>query len=213
MGICLSLRNWWKVLVKIKFCGISHVEDAILASNYADFIGVITDVVSPRYVKPEFIKIVKKYVDKPIVEVKVNGDIKRILEESTGDYIQIHRVLNRDEIEETLSFNRKIIFYVPASEKYSSYLNFIAEKTNHLVLIDSEKKGEKVNLEVARKWIREYQKVGIGGGITPENVNEFLLLNPYWIDVSSGIEKYKSKKDGLKMIKISELVKKWISIQ
>ncbi|BFH74287.1 phosphoribosylanthranilate isomerase [Sulfurisphaera javensis] len=200
-------------MIKIKFCGISHIEDAILASKLADFLGVVTDPISPRYVKPEFINIVKRFVDKPIVNVKVNGDLRVIINESDADYVQLHRVLSDNEIEETLSYSKKFIFYVPANEKFYSYFNTIIKKTNHLILVDSEKKGEKVNLEFAKKLVKEYDKVGIGGGITPDNVEEFLSLNPYWIDISSGIEKYKTKKDQEKMIKISEKVKKWTFIQ
>ncbi|MBB5252579.1 phosphoribosylanthranilate isomerase [Sulfurisphaera ohwakuensis] len=199
-------------MIKIKFCGISHIEDAIVASNYADLIGVVTDPVSPRFVKPEFIDIVKNFVNKPVVNVKVKGKINDIVNESKADYVQIHRVLDMEEIEDILSYNKKFILYVPSSEKYYSYFKTIVNKTNHLILIDSEKKGEKVNLEVSKIWIKEYDKVGIGGGITLNNIEEFLSLNPYWIDISSGIEKYKSKKDHDKMIRIVEKVKEWKSI-
>jgi len=201
-------------LIKIKFCGISHVEDAIIASKYADFIGIVTDPISPRFVKPEFIGIVKLLVDKPVVNVKVNGKIEDIVRESNADYIQIHRVLTVEELENTLSYaEKKFILYVPSSPKYEEYFNLIVKKTNHLVLIDSEKKGEKVNLDIARKWVKEHDKIGIGGGITPENVDEFLKLEPYWLDISSGIEKFKSKKDQGKMVKIAEKVKPWIFTQ
>jgi len=199
-------------LIKIKFCGISHIEDAIVASNYADLIGVVTDPISPRFVKPEFIDIVKNFVNKPVVNVKVKGKINDIVNESKAEYVQIHRVLDMEEIEDILSYNKKFILYVPSSEKYYSYFKTIVNKTNHLILIDSEKKGEKVNLEVSKIWIKEYDKVGIGGGITLNNIEEFLSLNPYWIDISSGIEKYKSKKDHDKMIRIAEKVKEWKSI-
>ena len=201
-------------MIKIKFCGISHVEDAIIASKYADFIGIITDPISPRFVKPEFIEIVKPLVNKPIVNVKVNGKIEDIVKEASADYVQIHRVLTPEELETTLSYGeKKFILYVPSSLKYEGYFELIVKKTNHMILIDSEKKGEKVNLEVAKKWVKEYEKVGIGGGITPENVEEFLNLDPYWLDISSGIEKFKSKKDPAKMIKIAEKVKPWMFTQ
>ena len=185
-----------------------------MASKYADFIGIITDPISPRFVKPEFINIIKPLVDKPIVNVKVNGKIENIVRESNTDYIQIHRVLTIEELESILSYGeKKFILYVPSSPKYEEYFNLIVKKTNQLILIDSEKKGEKVNLEVASKWVKEYEKVGIGGGITPENVEEFLKLEPYWLDISSGIEKFKAKKDPVKMIKIAEKVKPWIFTQ
>lgn len=200
-------------MVKIKFCGISHIEDAILASKYADFIGIVTDPVSPRFVKPEFVNMVKSIVQKPVVNVKVNSKIKDIVAETNADYIQIHRILEDSEIEELLSYGNNFILYAPSSMKYEAYFKKLVNRTNYLILVDSERKGEKVTIEVARKWVKEYDKVGIGGGITPDNVRVILELEPYWIDISSGVEKYKSKKDPNKMLKLVEKVRQWISIQ
>ncbi|MCQ4343241.1 MAG: hypothetical protein RXN77_07100 [Sulfolobaceae archaeon] len=48
---------------------------------------------------------------------------------------------------------------------------------------------------------------GIGGGVTPENVYEFISLNPGWIDVSSGVEFSPAKKDFEKMRRLIGAVK------
>jgi phosphoribosylanthranilate isomerase (EC 5.3.1.24) len=81
-----------------------------------------------------------------------------------------------------------------------------------MVLLDKDNEN-KVDLYIAKKWISEYSKVGIGGGIKPENVRDYLSLNPYWIDISSGIELYKGKKDPSKMSLIIKEVREWTSIR
>ncbi|BCU71205.1 phosphoribosylanthranilate isomerase [Stygiolobus caldivivus] len=198
-------------LVKVKFCGISHVQDAITAEKLgADFIGVVADTVSPRYVKHEFVKILKNHVTKPVVIVKVNGTIQRILNEGKeADIIQIHRVLSEIEIEELLSSSIKnLILYVPASREFEGYFRLVISRTNYMILLDKNPQN-RLDLSIAEKWLKEYYKTGIGGGITPQNVREYLYLDPYWIDISSGIETYKGKKDSSKMALILKEVREW----
>ena len=155
----------------------------------------------------------KKYVSVPVVMVKVKGSIEEILKEGKeADIIQIHRVLNCDEIQQLLSYDRDVILYVPSSREYEDYFRKIVSKTNYMILLDKDKEN-RVDLGVAEKWIKEYSKVGIGGGITPQNVRKYISLNPYWIDISSGIESYKGKKDPNKMFAIINEVRKWRSIQ
>jgi phosphoribosylanthranilate isomerase (EC 5.3.1.24) len=179
----------------------------------ADFIGVVTDTVSPRYVKNEFVRIVKRYVTKPVVTVKVKGELGKILEEGKeADFVQIHRVLTDEELQYLNSFKWNIILYVPASGKFETYFRKVISSSNYMVLLDKDNEN-KVDLYIAKKWISEYSKVGIGGGIKPENVRDYLSLNPYWIDISSGIELYKGKKDPSKMSLIIKEVREWTSIR
>ncbi|MCG2909777.1 MAG: N-(5'-phosphoribosyl)anthranilate isomerase [Sulfolobaceae archaeon] len=201
-------------MVKVKFCGISHIEDAISAEKTgADMIGVVVDYSSPRYVKYEFIKIVKRFVSLPVVMVKVNGSIDEIVKEGqNADLIQIHRVLSKEELGLLHSYSKRFILYVPASNEYKGYFKS-AISSGFDVLVDVPKKGEKLNLSLVKEWVREYSDVGIGGGITPDNAIEYASLNPKWIDISSGIEKYKGKKDLEKMRKIVEVIKGWRFIQ
>ncbi|AHC51680.1 N-(5'-phosphoribosyl)anthranilate isomerase [Sulfolobus acidocaldarius SUSAZ] len=195
-------------MVKVKFCGIANLEDAILAEKLgADFLGFVTDTVSPRFVKKDFIGFVKRYVTIPTVEVIVKGNVSESIDKTKADLIQIHRVLTRRELDEIHMYRKKVILYVPSSDTYQEYFRSVMSMGFN-VLVDSEIKGSKVNLDLARGWAKEYE-IGIGGGISPDNLHDFLSINPKWIDVSSGIEKYKGKKDPSKMLKIIEGVRKW----
>ena len=88
-------------------------------------------------------------------------------------------------------------------------MKHVNKLSNAVPLIDSAVKGRRADLEYAKKILDERPDAGLGGGVTPDNVHEFVKLNPAWIDVSSGIESIPTKKDESKMRKIAEVVKGW----
>ena len=193
--------------IKLKICGISTISDILeLSKMNIDYLGFVTDTISKRYVKDEFINIAKKISEKPIVSVKVNGKISELIEKAKyADLLQIHRVLSDSELEELNSYDKRNILYVPASEKYLAYLNK-AIRYSDMILLDSPKKGVQIDLNFARKMAKEYD-VGIGGGININNIDKVIEIDPKWIDISSGVEVYPGKKDTQKVIEIVRRVK------
>ncbi len=191
--------------IKLKICGIATLQDILEISKMnVDYLGIVTDPVSKRYAKDDFVSVAKKFSSKPIVSVKVNGKIREVMEKSNyADLLQIHRVLSNSELEELRSYSKRVILYVPASEEYMNYLKTAIEYSD-MVLLDSPKKGVQIDLSFAKKVTKEYE-VGIGGGININNINNVIEINPKWIDISSGVEKYPGKKD---MIKVTEIVKR-----
>lgn len=195
--------------IKLKICGNSTISDIIqLSSLDIDYIGIITDPISIRYVKPEFLSIVKKYTNKPIVNVKVNVNIRELdIELENVDYLQLHRVLSDYEIELLKSYNtHKIILYVPASMRYKKYLEKVIGLAD-MILVDSAKKGESVDLNVVKEFLKDYPNLGVAGKIGLDNINDFVNLNPKWIDISSSIEIFPGKKSIEKVNKIIKMVK------
>jgi len=198
-------------MVKLKICGNATFSDIIELSKYneIDYIGVVIEENSPRFVKPEFIKIIKNYVQKPIVSVKVRGSIKEILEAGkSADYIQIHRVLQDHELFELISYNikKRLILYVPCNILYKNYLNKLIQ-LDFKILIDSPVKGKGIEISAIKELIGNKindERIGIAGKISIENIESFLKLEPGWIDVASSVESYPGKKD---MNKVRELIK------
>ena len=194
--------------MKLKFCGISHLQDAIVASKLgADLLGFITEPGLLRYIKPEFLTLVRRRVEKPIVAVKTSLKFDDVA--GIADVVQVHKVLTPREIEELSTFSLRFFLYVPSSREGLEYLKHVNKLSNAVPLIDSAVKGRKADLEYAKKILDERPDAGLGGGVTPDNVHEFVKLNPAWIDVSSGIESIPTKKDESKMRKIAEVVKGW----
>ncbi|MEM1645666.1 MAG: phosphoribosylanthranilate isomerase [Ignisphaera sp.] len=195
--------------IKLKICGVANLDDALEIDRIGvDFIGVVTDPVSPRYVSEEFVAKLKNMVSTPIVSVKVHGAIETLVN-SYADYIQIHRILKDNEIETLSTYNtKKFILYVPASLDYLDYLKKV-QRYFSLILFDSPTKGMPSNPKVLRILLDYHRDAGVAGGITLENVHEFLELEPGWIDVSSGVEIHPKKKDLEKIGKLKEVVYTW----
>ncbi|BDC19873.1 N-(5'-phosphoribosyl)anthranilate isomerase [Acidianus sp. HS-5] len=193
--------------IKLKICGIATLQDVLDISRMnVDYIGIVTDPISKRYAKDDFVDVVKKFSCKPTVSVKVNGKIPELIEKTKhADLLQIHRVLNNSELEELRSYDKRVILYVPASEKYMDYLKNAIDYSD-MILLDSLKKGISIDLSFVKKAIKEYS-VGVGGGININNIDNIIEINPKWIDISSGVEKYPGKKDMIKVIEIVKRVK------
>lgn len=192
--------------MKVKFCGITRIEDAVKAEMLgADMLGFIAQPGQMRYVAPSIIAKAKSVLKVPIVAVKLEMNFMDVL--GLVDYIQIHKVLENNELEELNSYSAKFILYVPSSKEGLNYIRLIDTVHNAVPLIDSAKKGTKVDLEVAKELLNFRPDSGLGGGITPDNVQEYIKINPAWIDVSSGIESAPGKKDEQKMKRIIEVVK------
>lgn len=181
--------------IKLKICGIATLKDLEEISKLnVDFLGIVGDKISKRYVSKEFLTLARKVSIKPLVYVKVNGNLNDLFKEAEGaDYLQIHRVLTEKELEELTTFSKRFILYVPAEESYLPYLRKVIDITN-MVLLDSPKKGVNLDFNFARKILSEYS-IGIGGGINISNIEKFIQLNPKWIDISSGVEIFPGKKN------------------
>ncbi|RUM31159.1 MAG: phosphoribosylanthranilate isomerase [Aquifex sp.] len=199
-------------MVRVKICGITNPEDALFSVNSgADYIGVITYKKSPRYVsKEKRLEILNAVKDYPVkkVAVVVNESyefIKELLDEGF-DLIQLHG-------DEDISLAKKVgmervikVFRVkdtvPSVEEWEDA---------YAILLDTYSKnlyggtGKTFNWEIASKLVEEGYKIFLSGGLKPENVERAIKqVKPYAVDVSSGVEREKGKKD---YTKVEEFIK------
>lgn len=195
--------------IRLKICGVSDFENAVAISRIGvDYIGVVTEPVSPRYAGEDFVDRLKKAIETPVVSVKVKSSIES-LASSRADYIQIHRVLSPEEIEAlTVYDTKRFIIYVPASLDYLDYLKTV-QKYFDLILFDSPVKGVASDTSILRVMLEHHRGAGVAGGITLENIHRFLELEPGWIDVSSGVEVKPGVKDLAKVKKLKEVIDSW----
>ncbi|HID78959.1 MAG TPA: phosphoribosylanthranilate isomerase [Aquifex aeolicus] len=196
-------------MVKVKVCGITNLKDAIEAVKAgADYLGFVLYPKSPRYIKPEKVgEIVGNLPKKvPTVAVVVNGSPEKLIElfDLGFDYIQLHG----DEGPEILN-------YLPPSQVIKAFRvkDSLSEELLKpwegvfAFLLDTYKRGvyggtgETFNWEVAKGLPQKGYKIFLSGGLNPENVEEAISsVRPYAVDVSSGVELTKGKKD-LKKLK------------
>lgn len=195
--------------IKLKICGIKSLQNAIDVSRMGvDFIGFVAEPSSPRYVPEDVISEAKKLIETtPIVYVKASGSIEDMVKNS-ADFIQIHRVLEDRELDTLQTYNRKFILYVPASLDYIGYLRKVQRYSDY-VLFDSPTKGVRSDPRILKTLLDYHSDAGVAGGITIDNVYEYLQLEPGWIDVSSGVEVAPGIKDLNKVRILKEVVHSW----
>jgi phosphoribosylanthranilate isomerase len=204
---------------KIKICGITRIEDAILAKELGAWaIGFIFYDKSKRYINPtkagEIANLVGENIEK--IGVFVDSSMTQIAEfAKTANLtaIQLHG-------NETPEFCKKIgkMTGLPIIKalriKTASDLQNIQEYKNSVfaILLDtySEKEyggtGESFDWNILQNIPKNEIPVILAGGISSENIKTAQkLVNPYAIDVSSGVESQKGIKDKEKMKKLFEI--------
>lgn len=186
--------------MRVKICGITNYEDAVQAINSgADALGFVFYPESPRYISPENAKaIIEKlppFVEKVALFVNETPDTIRSLCLKTGCTLaQIHFDVN-DDFYPQLRFP---FLRVIRAQKREDILSYADEYR----LIDAfcetyGGSGKRLNLE----WFEgvDCSKIILAGGLDPENVDTLKPYGFYGVDVSSGVEALKGKKDPLRV--------------
>jgi phosphoribosylanthranilate isomerase len=192
-------------LVKVKICGITNPEDALKAADYgADAMGFVFFEGSPRCISPDEARdiIMKLPPCVTTVGVFVNErmeETERIASHALIDIIQLHG----HESPEMCLVNRRVIRAVRVRELDD--LEHLKQCVASAYLLDTYDPelyggtGQIFNWDIAV----EAKKVGriiLAGGLSPENVEEAVRrVRPYAVDVSSGVEDEKRRKNHLKM--------------
>ena len=184
-------------MTKIKICGIRRMEDVLIVNKYKpDYIGFIFAHGRTRKISLQDALLFKKNLDNDIIAVGVfrNNDIKEVIEIANSkaiDMIQLHGDEDDNFILELKNHTKLPIIKAYSNYKYADYALFDSADPG---------KGKAFN----EKDIKNDKLFFLAGGISIENVDNALKLNPYAIDVSSSVE-----TDGFKdEQKIKEIIRK-----
>ena len=211
--------------VRVKICGITREEDlAAAVAAGADAVGFLVGVPSsPRNLTLEraerLLRQVPIFVDSVVVTApqSINGLVK-ICEGLKPTAIQIHGKKNfvASEIRDRIKDSRLIkTIYVKASSLSETVIEDL--KTFDAVLLDSFTKGQYGGTGRVHDWTLSRQikeavaplPVILAGGLKPENVKEAILtVQPYAVDVASGVELRPAVKDHEKIRVFVENAKK-----
>ncbi len=194
-------------MVKVKICGITNLEDARAAVDFgADALGFVFFRESPRYIPPkEAAEIIRKIPSLvQTVGVVVNecsDDLERIIAESGVDAIQLHG----EEPPEVCRSSRRAIKAIRVKsldslaplERYRGLVSaFLLDAYAPDALGGT---GRLFNWDIAVE-AKRFGKIILAGGLTFENVAEAVrYVAPFAVDVSSGVEAGKGRKDHEKM--------------
>lgn len=207
---------------KIKFCGITSVEDYLFINDLIDvnYIGMIFTNKSPRCLTIDRAnKILQSSTkQKSIVGVFMNqseASINKILKEVDLDILQFH---GDETLDFCKSFNKPFIKTVHISNQSFEFNSEFKNTANYFLLdtsIDNKHggTGKKFNWDllsdnVIISDIVNKSSFFVAGGLNPTNVSKLIIDHkPYGVDVSSGLESSVGKKDHLLMKKFIENVR------
>jgi len=190
-------------MVKVKICGITNIDDAMAAVDFgADALGFVFHRKSPRYVLPERAASIIKELPPFIQTIGVFADetrenIEAVISGARIDLVQLHG----DEPPEMCGLTRRVIKAIRIKSLDS--LAPLAEYKRHIsgFLLDAYAPdqlggtGKIFNWDIAVE-AKQFGRIILAGGLTPDNVAEAVkYVKPYGVDVSSGVEQKKGKKD------------------
>jgi len=195
------------MLIKIKICGITNSEDACAAASLgANALGFIFVPGTPRYIKPQAAARIISELPPFITTVGVFADASLEIVSETVRLCGLSAVqLHGSETPEYCREIERAKLIKAFRVKDRNSLSSIPEYKVSAYLLDTYVKGKKggtgetFNWELARE-AKEYGKIIIAGGLTPENVAQAIQhVQPYAVDVSGGVESSPGKKDHAKI--------------
>jgi len=198
--------------VKVKICGITNIEDALLAEQLgADAIGFIFYKPSKRYISPGDAKLISQKLSPFTLKVGVfvnetADDINRVASEVKLNLIQLHgnekpELISSLVLPAIKSFRISEVFDFSILNKYPA-MSFLFDTFSKDEFGGT---GKSFDWNMIPSTIRE--KSIIAGGITSANVEEIITkINPYAIDVSSSLEESPGKKNSNKMTNLFKII-------
>ena len=194
-------------MTKIKICGIKTVDDALAAMDAgADMLGFNFYPKSPRYIDPgvcrDIMAVMRKFGQITYVGVFVNASVAAIratLETCALSLVQLHG----DETPEIMrSLDGKAF---KAFRGVPLNVEDFAREEAPAFLIDASVTGKyggtgaKADWSAAAELAKQYPLL-LAGGLTPENVVDAVRrVQPWGVDVASGVESSPGVKDAAKM--------------
>ncbi len=197
--------------MKVKICGIARYEDLELADAVADYVGFIVDpaVHSRRRIDLAYARDLASTLSRAIpVLVYLSRDAYNAVEDAARygfPVVQHHGRFPDDVYEFASGMGIKVApvatYMGQSIEDYVGEVKSLLAKEHEYVLVDAAKGNEaryehglKVPLRVYRAVAR-LGRVALAGGIGPDNVHAVRALEPYMIDVASGVEAEPGVKD------------------
>lgn len=192
--------------MKVKICGITNSEDALLAMELgADALGFIFVKSSPRYITPQAARKIIRKLDPFAIAVGVFADTPReeiysIIEQTGINCVQLHgnelpgHIVNYP-LPVYKSFQVDKYFMPETLQKYKGGAYLLDTSSDGM--LGGTGKTFDWSLAVAAK---AYGRIILAGGLNPENITEAMCtVQPYAVDVNSGVESAPGKKDAQKL--------------
>lgn len=195
---------------KIKICGLKRLEDIYSVNEYIpDYIGFVF-AGKKRLVSPELAYELKRHLDKSIKAVGVFVDaeidfIIKLITSRTIDIIQLHGNENNTYISKLRERTSVPIIKAIRVKSAEDILKGETIQCDYLLLDTYVEdsyggSGKSFDWSIIPKISKPFF---LAGGLTPENIAVATNVEPYCLDISSGVE-----TDGFKdKAKIAQVIK------
>ncbi len=182
--------------MKVKICGITNLKDALHAARAgADALGFVFYEPSPRYITPEaaaeIIRQLPPFVERVGLFVNVTPEVVNTVASQTGiSLAQIHFEVDEAFLK-ALTIPALPVVRAQEPEDLSTF-------TDRYRLVDAYVDGYGgEGKRLAREWFagRDNSRTLLAGGLSPDNLSSIKGMGFYGVDVSSGVEASKGRKD------------------
>ncbi len=193
---------------KIKICGITNIDDALLAESLgAHFLGFIFEKSSPRYISYATAKKIISALDTAqSIGVFVDQDaeeITKIAHELNLWGVQIYSDKNFGHP----NF-RVPKFRIINSLRIKDQIEVINNRSCHYSLLDTHDPDQIGGTGKTWNWDlmpSSLENCFLSGGLNIDNIQQAKNYSPFAVDLSSGVETSPGKKDPLKLKKLFEV--------
>jgi phosphoribosylanthranilate isomerase len=196
------------VSTRVKICGVTSVADAALAVKYgADLIGLNFYPPSPRYVSLSSAREIRAVIPERVWCVGVFVNAEREFIASFVEHLALHAIqFHGDEKEADLqgwSCATIKAMRVRPDESLPKWESFLTD----YLLLDTHMPGRYGGTGEAFAWERAaalppqcVSRLILAGGLTPQNVAAAVrTVQPWAVDVASGVESAPGRKDPEKL--------------
>jgi phosphoribosylanthranilate isomerase len=216
-------------MTRVKICGITNLKDGLVAAEAgADMLGFIFYPPSPRAIAPAEAGAITRAIRRTMgggsrpcfVGVFVDAppaEVRRTLEAAHLDMVQLHgsespevvaqfglRALKAIRPQTLTEAEDALAAYAPTFTQPPERPNLLAD-AYHPVRAGGT--GLRADVEVARVLARRCRLM-LAGGLTPDNVRSAIEdVNPWGVDVSSGVERRPGAKDHTRVRAFIEMVR------
>jgi phosphoribosylanthranilate isomerase len=206
------------MLIKIKICGITNAQDALVAIEAgADALGFVFYAQSPRSIEPAVAKRIIAQLPPFVLSVGVfvNQDqetIRNIFNECGLAFAQLHgdespefcETLGRPVLRALRLRDRGSLLALAEYKGRMGVRGFVVDAFSTEAYGGT---GQIVDWSLARE-VAKAVPILLAGGLTPNNVQEAIRqVQPYGVDVSSGVEDHPGKKDPQKIRAFTQAVR------
>jgi len=202
-------------MTKVKICGITSLEDALTAVEAgADALGFVFYAASARHIYPEqaveIIRNIPPFVQTVGLFVNEEHAIVNATADQCGlDIIQLH---GEESPRYCSSIRRRVIKALRVKD--ISVLDALQQYRVSGYLLDTWSPlahggtGQTFNWAIAAEAVQKGHRIILAGGLTPDNVAESIReVQPFGVDVSSGVESAPGSKDAAKIRRFVEQAK------